>query len=321
MTKKKGIYEENTRALPDKPYVTLTEAVTWIVDGDSRDDNYVAEMAVRHATQLRQQWGNFDGPAWLVPHLELLIQGREWQFPKNGGEFERDVTLRGFDRVKRWLARKQWTAREALDKVDFRLEEDRNYSLAYERCRELLWNACAAEEITLLGLERNRKTGEVTGEHKPIPFTFFLRPVFHWMGRGYHARGELSPAHVDDENKLETILNDQDSRPSYFEVLIRREDTLTLDKRFHQKEGSVNEGHRGRPPAYDWPRFHLETIRILEEEGEPGLDPEWASLADLERRMRDWCEDAWGRVPAESTIRKRVGAAVAEFRRRRKAEN
>jgi hypothetical protein len=66
---------------------------------------------------------------------------------------------------------------------------------------------------------------------------------------------------------------------------------------------------RGRKPAYDWPAFDSECIRVLQEEGDinPALDPKSNKTA-LEQRMKDWCGKAWGKVPADSTVGDHVEA-------------
>ena len=79
-------------------------------------------------------------------------------------------------------------------------------------------------------------------------------------------------------------------------------------------------GRRGRPPLYNWPQFHTEAIRILEDEGgfsPDTVDPNW-NQAVLEARMTAWCRTKWKREPAESTIREHVVRAHIDFQARRK---
>ena len=242
MDKTKGIFEDHCRELPDKPYVSLTEAVTWIAGGDSRTDRYIVEMTSRHAAKLLEEWGNVDGPGWLIPHLELLVQDKDWQFSKDIGDFERQSTLHRFERVKRWLLSKKWTARDALDRVDLWLARDKRSGVRYGRCHDMIWSACAAEEIQLLGIERKHDTGEIVGQHEPIPFTFFLQSVFHWIGDGHHGPGELSPSQLDRDGSRDEILKKKDSRSSYLNVVIRREDVLRLHDSYLQK-------YQGAPPT------------------------------------------------------------------------
>jgi hypothetical protein len=39
----KWLFRDEPQGLPDRPYVTWTEAVTWIVTGDCWDDDYIPE--------------------------------------------------------------------------------------------------------------------------------------------------------------------------------------------------------------------------------------------------------------------------------------
>ncbi|MGO6740463.1 hypothetical protein ACC732_28535 [Rhizobium ruizarguesonis] len=73
---------------------------------------------------------------------------------------------------------------------------------------------------------------------------------------------------------------------------------------------------KGRPPKYDWPAFHAEVIRKLDEEGDfdVAIDPGWTQSA-LERHMAEWCERKWrgSAQPGESTIRREVSNTRKRF--------
>ena len=57
----------------------------------------------------------------------------------------------------------------------------------------------------------------------------------------------------------------------------------------------------GRPPEYDWDAFTVEIIRIA---NHPDGLPDKQS--ELIKRMLQWCQDTWGREPAESGVKARV---------------
>ena len=73
---------------------------------------------------------------------------------------------------------------------------------------------------------------------------------------------------------------------------------------------------RGRREKYNWPAFHDEAIRKLDEEGNfnPANDVTWNQAA-LERHMADWCSANWlgDEQPGESTIRDRVRRAYKAY--------
>jgi hypothetical protein len=75
---------------------------------------------------------------------------------------------------------------------------------------------------------------------------------------------------------------------------------------------------RGRRPEYDWPSFHSEVTRILEDEGDfdPTVDPAWKQ-ATLESRMRQWCDLNWTKTPVESTARAHIKKALQSYRESR----
>ena len=57
----------------------------------------------------------------------------------------------------------------------------------------------------------------------------------------------------------------------------------------------------GRPREYDWDAFVIEIIRIA---NTPDGLPEKQS--ELVKQMLQWCEDTWGKQPAESAAKKKI---------------
>ena len=56
----------------------------------------------------------------------------------------------------------------------------------------------------------------------------------------------------------------------------------------------------GRPAEYDWDTFVIEIIRIADMDSLP------EKQSELKERMLQWCEDTWGKQPAESSVKSRI---------------
>lgn len=323
MENKKTIFEGASIPLPDTTYVSLTEAITWIAYNDARDDKFFADYMNREAAKNFEAWRDVEGPEWLLPHLELLEDGMTWEDVPDRAGNDLARLIRQQNSIEGWLEKTGRDLKKTIEEVVALLETQYQEAEPFHQAMALIWQACAAEDVTLQGLQFDHKNDVTAGQHFSVPFRYFLRPVEYFWGNGPNRmKGLLCPRPPETEDELFKQLSSRpDDRPDFVEILIRRDHVMMLEKRFRDQTTNANRPRAGRPPAYDWPRFQDEAVRILEEEGEPGLDPDWGSLADLERRMTDWCESAWGRVPAESTIRKRSRDALAAFRRNRKAEN
>jgi hypothetical protein len=90
---------------------------------------------------------------------------------------------------------------------------------------------------------------------------------------------------------------------------------------------------RGAPPKYDWPEIETVVFTLMDEKGEfneRDVDSDWRTKADLERKILDIFEDRLTSQrqkraqkqptgPSESLVRKRVGAMLAKWRERAKA--
>lgn len=324
MTSKKSIFGDEQQELPDTAYVSLTEAITWIAVGDCRDDDFIDEWIRFKATQNIEQWQSEDGPEWMLPHLELIEDGKTWEdVPEKAGRHLLGM-MNGLRNVESWLEKTGLDLEVAIKEVVAAVEADFEVEEPIHRAMELIWKSCADEDVKLEGMRYDTQSRRATsGEHETIPYRYFVRPVHYFQGRTSRlGKGLLCGEPADtDEELFEQISGRTDKRPDYIGVMARRDDVLMLEKRFNKQSDAARNRRGGRPDAYDWPRFTAEAIQVLEEEGEPGFDPEWASLAHLERRMTDWCDEKWGLIPAESTIRKRCIVALKEFRQKRKAEN
>lgn len=64
----------------------------------------------------------------------------------------------------------------------------------------------------------------------------------------------------------------------------------------------------GRPREYDWDALTIEIIRIA---NSPDGLPE--TQAELIKRLLQWCENAWGKQPADSSVKSRVSKIYNEL--------
>ena len=66
-----------------------------------------------------------------------------------------------------------------------------------------------------------------------------------------------------------------------------------------------------RSASYDWEAFHVEIIAIANEpDGLP------AAQAELVRRMASWCEENWGKQPADSTLKEKISVIYRRIAQR-----
>ena len=56
----------------------------------------------------------------------------------------------------------------------------------------------------------------------------------------------------------------------------------------------------GRPPEYDWDAFIIEIIRIADMDALP------EKQSELKEELLQWCENTWGKQPAESSVKSRI---------------
>src|SRR5680860_644646 len=231
---RKRFFGEEPQPLPNIAYVTLTEAVTWIVTSDCRSDDYLAEKNFA-------LWGNTAGPQWLLRHLELLKKGETWRFQPDVIEAKVRLTLRDFEEAKRWFEVQGCDAETSYNRVEEALRETSSLAARFDECHQLIYESAATQEIELVGFRRDYDTGQLADDFEPIKFTFFLRPLRNSMGDGWHSRSELSSPSYPFNRMLGDILGRVDARPVYERVMIRRDDARKLKMRFAEgQEGSAD---------------------------------------------------------------------------------
>ncbi len=101
---------------------------------------------------------------------------------------------------------------------------------------------------------------------------------------------------------LRALAETKNQRPAFlFDTLLPQEvkhgddvsDDAAAPSRIARSRG-------GRPAEYDWDAFVIEIIRIADLDGLP------EKQSELKERMLQWCEDTWGKQPAESSVKSRI---------------
>ncbi len=200
------------RPLPNRGYVSLTEAATWIVEDDCRDDDYLIEQ---------------ERCRWLLPYLNLLRQGRT---PEASDEQE-------FADAQHWLTKTDYDPEAAYKEISAIFARDPLIETAYAQFYTRLWGECSLDQIVLSGIEY-REGNCISAKRADIPSNFFLDPIFHWRGQGPHYKGELGPDLLDSREDIihgthalvdrDDVIDGTDPRPTYVKVRIKREDVLNL---------------------------------------------------------------------------------------------
>jgi hypothetical protein len=134
---------------------------------------------------------------------------------------------------------------------------------------------------------------------------FYRVPVEYWREDGWWSARLANTMFDFDAADMPRAFQDQ---PIWF----FEEDV----KRFLQFETSAaRRVAKQRKTKYPWAAFEAEAVEQLEQEGDFRTD--WIK-ADLEERMRTWCEkQGWDKVPSESDIRAHVTKAHAQFLQQR----
>jgi hypothetical protein len=74
----------------------------------------------------------------------------------------------------------------------------------------------------------------------------------------------------------------------------------------------------GRPPGYDWGSVGEFVGELLDYHGDFRRDdPRWNCMARLKDAVLDKMVEMYGDEPAESTVKKRIGPMVDEWRQRK----
>lgn len=217
---------------PSQKLISLTEAVTGILGGVEQTEDQVLEVRVLKVQHNLDKWWDANGPEYLKKGLGLLVAGRTWMAREDVSEDNNAIDCSWFAKVEKWLAASGLAASVALAEVQEVLEAEQAQSSRKKLLYDRLWSDAAAGTIELWGLRRDDfgrfsqgdQRRPQSGDYEQIPRSYFFRPAMHWMGNGYHGKGEISPAYLDDEVFRSVLSDDADAdrRPSYLRVMISR---------------------------------------------------------------------------------------------------
>jgi hypothetical protein len=101
---------------------------------------------------------------------------------------------------------------------------------------------------------------------------------------------------------LRALAESKNQRPAFLF------DTLLPQKAKHRDDVSdddtapsqIARSRGGRPPEYDWDALTIEIIRIADLDGLP------EKQSELKEQLLQWCENTWGKQPAESSVKSRI---------------
>ena len=117
--------------------------------------------------------------------------------------------------------------------------------------------------------------------------------------------GDYSKSLVTRDD-LKTLANSKGQQPNFlFDTLMPEIGGKELPKSENDRP-SKSKG--GRPREYDWDALIIEIIRIA---NSPDGLPETQS--ELIERLLQWCENAWGKQPADSSVKSRVSKIYNEL--------
>jgi hypothetical protein len=265
------------RRLPDRAYVSVTEAVTWIVDRNCRDDDIVTAQADEASRKSKLLWWAHDGPGHLIPHLELMARGETWDLA-NLSENSCLLTQGAFDRAQQWLRKSGLTVETALAAAKEDMAARGQLTSRYDRCYRLLFDGCARKRYHLLGYLQTDANRRQHVEPQEITWKYFVPPLFlrdapshgtssvvHTMGRDIHGEfGTLWPYVPSDKN--------DDPRPTYHSVIMSRDDALELKRVF----GGQVEPKLATPLKY--PRKRINKRASLSKAAQPKLSQSFEKI-------------------------------------------
>ena len=276
--------------LPDEPFVQLTEAITWILTGCSRNDEQVSKDRARTERKNQEQWWDSEGPGWLKPCLERLSAG-----PKMASDVAETNLVEQEKRdsaAKRWLEQSGRTAAVAYADVCAELTRQQLAAARRNLLLSLLFKGVAGKRFELFGLLHESHTRRPPIEFTSIPWQYFLRPTYQQAGKGFFGNGEIGPVPATGAGVFESVFSDAadvDRRATYLQVKISRGDAENLKAEYDQTE--VN------PPR-------RRAVAVT-------------SMADAETQCQAWLEGHMRASPHRNTKTKKewLAEALSRFKR------
>jgi hypothetical protein len=170
-----------------------------------------------------------------------------------------------------------------------------------EDAREALLAALMTGQVSATGiLEQGSARPSDDGPFEDIPREYWRSKGVDWGAWQLQTpRGAYSEIGINTEQLLKHF-----PEPPRIEVTVERAGNVFL-----WDDGAPKRRRGGRPPTYDWPKFHAAVTRMALKDG--GLPP---TQAELEHKMLEWCQDHFGQEPAESLIRHHLARYFDEDR-------
>jgi len=243
----------------------------------------IAWISWRTPERVLNSWEEYCRECWDWVHFQTRLPvdgGREWE-EVSGWELQQRKTM----------TVNELSFAEALDEVSGAADLQ---FVTIKNARDLLWSKLAEGELSAAAVSTAQ-------QGRPVQI-----PQHEWPYLGLN--GDLG---LRDELRF----NGASLSTAYQHVTLRRVDIL---QHWEPLAADKKPKRAGRPFKYDWPPFHAEVIRLLEENGDfdASVDPDWHQ-SKLEAQMSDWCMKNWGSVPSESSIRSKTRLGVKAFRQRR----
>ena len=110
---------------------------------------------------------------------------------------------------------------------------------------------------------------------------------------------------------LRAFAESKNQRPAFlFDTLLPQEVEHGEDDSDDSPEPpQIPRSRGGRPLEYDWDAFTIEIIRIADMDSLP------EKQSELKEQLLQWCEDTWGKQPAESSVKSRISNIYNKLRR------
>ena len=121
-------------------------------------------------------------------------------------------------------------------------------------------------------------------------------------GNPYLSEGGYNFSRVKRED-LRAYADRNGQRPAFlFDTLLSEAAAeKTQQPALLREDSGLDKSKGGRPREYDWDAFTIEIIRIAHT---PDGLPETQTA--LIKQMLRWCQDKWGKEPAESAVKSRI---------------
>ncbi len=228
--------ERGQLSLPDRAFVSLTEAFTSILTGECLNDSEVTIRQQKAITADVSTWTSPHGPEGLVYGLRLVANGDE---PDSSlGEDIRQFEEREMERARHWLAENHLAPQDGLARAERELDRRESEEARFKRLEALLYRFCGEGSMTLYGRPAGPKRRPSASQPVPIPKLFFADRNLYATGNGYYGPGELARVEPDESRLADANFNNVDDDPtSYIEVKLSRDEAERLNREFSEREG------------------------------------------------------------------------------------